>query len=172
MSLAYRPADVGDLLFVTEGWIDSFRTSRSAGLIAMDDWSDIMTRQVRKVLARPGVDAWVAFHPGEKDRIADLYGFIAVERNYDIVRNDFVDGRHVRRMVRTDVPLVHFVYVKKPYRRMGVARGLFKAAGVGPRFNYTCRTSIVTKLAEKIPQATWEHLVARFPKNKPTEKCK
>ncbi len=164
MSLAYRRADAGDLDFIIGGWVDSYRTSRAAGLIQMADWPGIMSDQVRKVLARPGVVAWVAYHPGEKDRIADLYGFIVVETDYEVVRSDRINGRWQRHRVKADVPLVHYVMVKQAFRRMGVARGLFKAAGVGGQFNYTCHTPIVTTLAAKIPGARWEHLVARFPK--------
>jgi len=166
VSLAYRPADLADLGFIIDGWASSYRTSRSAGMIAMEDWDAVMHPQVKKVLQRPGCMTWVAYHPGETDHLADLYGFITVERDYDIHLNEFVRGRHQRRVVRTDVPLVHYVYVRHRQRQNGIARGLFKAAGVNPRerFNYTCRTAEVSDLAAKIPRAEWLHLVARFPK--------
>lgn len=166
MSLAYRPAEPEDLSFIIDGWKDSYRTSRAAGMIQMDDWDAIMADQVKKVLARPDCQTIVAYHSGETDRIADLYGFICVERNYDIHINEFVGGRHRRRMVRTGVPLVHYIFVRQMQRENGIARGLFKAAGVDPsdRFNYSCRTGVVSDLAAKIPRAEWLHLVARFPK--------
>lgn len=165
MSLAYRRATADDLPMIVETWSDNYRCSRSAGLVSMDDWDDIMPGQIRKILARPGVEAFVACHPEETDHVADLYGWIAVERGYEVMRSGYRDGRHVRSRVTATEPLIHYVYVKKGYRKMGLARGLFKAAGItDDQFNYTCRTAIVSHLAAKIPRARWEHLVARFPK--------
>lgn len=163
-ALAYRHATDADLPLIVNSFLDSYRTSRAAGLICMDDWSRVMGEQFRKVLARPGVDVWVAYHPGETDHTADLYGWLAVERDYLLPANQLRSGRRTREMVKADVPLLHYVYVKQPYRRLGVAKGLLRAAGIGERWNYTCRTSVVAELADKIPHARWTHLVARFEK--------
>jgi hypothetical protein len=57
------------------------------------------------------------------------------------------------------------VYVKEPYRRGGIARGLFAAAGVDPRerFFYTCKTGIGAELARsKASRAEWRPLIARY----------
>lgn len=155
-ALAYRLAEPEDMTLVVSTWVESYRTSRSAGLVSMARWADVMGREVADILARPGVAIHVAHHPGEEGRLADLYGWIAVERGYQVERS--------RERVRATEPLVLYVYVKQPYRRLGIARGLFKAAGVGERFNYACRTAVVTRLADKIPGARWEHMVVRFPK--------
>jgi hypothetical protein len=149
---------------VVATFVESYRTSRSAGLIAMEDWQAVMEPQVKKVLARDGVTVHVACHPGETDRRADLYGWIAVERGYVAAEPEVANGRHGHRLVPCDVPLVLYVYVKSPFRKLGIARGLFGAAGIGARWNYACRTSVVTKLAAKMREAEWLHLVARFPK--------
>lgn len=166
-SLAYRPATSDDMPLVVDTWVDSYRLSRAAGMISMEDWADIMTGQVRKVLMRPGVKLWVAYHPGDTDHREDLYGWLAVETEYEIPRNMLRSGRRSREMGKADVPLVHYVYVKQPYRRMKIARGLFKAAGVGDEFNHTCTTAVVSTLTKKnkLPGARWTHLVARFPKH-------
>ena len=166
-SLAYRSAVSSDMPMVVATWADSFRTSRSAGLISMEDWLTVMVPQVRRVLARPGVAVHVACHPGEDDRRSDLYGWIAWETDYSMPAVLNEGGRHERALVKADVPLVHFVYVKSPYRRMGIARGLFRSAGVGDRFNYTCNTAVLSKLRDKISRAAWTPLVARHPKNEP-----
>ncbi len=169
MTLAYRLAVAEDMPMVVASWADSFRTSRSAGLIAMEDWLSVMTVQIRKILARPGTSVHVACHPGEDDHRADLYGWIAVHRGHLVTATEQDGNRHGRRLVENHVPLVLYVYTKAPYRRMGIARGLFRAADVGPRWDYACRTSVVSKLAEKIPpESEWLHLAARFPpKNEP-----
>lgn len=150
MSLAYRPAEAGDVVFIVNSWLSSFRGSHTAGMIAMDDWKQVMERQVRRVLARDGVRAYVAYAPGETDKKVDLYGWIAVELGHD-------------------APLVHYCYCKRAYRRMGIARGLFATAGVDPskRFFYTCKTPSAAVLARhrKIPKARWSPLIARYPKD-------
>ena len=87
---------------------------------------------------------------------------IAYERSdpdfyYGFICGDTSDARY---------PIVHYVYVKGPYRKSGYARGLFAALGVDPdgRFEYTCRTGIVRVLLHKVPRADWNPLAARFPK--------
>jgi hypothetical protein len=151
MSLAYRPAAEPDMVLVVDSWVESYRTAHAAGLIAMEDWRDIMRAQVRKVLARPGGECWVAHKPGDDGSGADLYGWLALERGHSI-------------------PLVHYVYVKQNYRRIfGIGRGLFRAAGIDPaaEFSYTCKTAVVSDLRDKIPRARWTPLVARFAPPKP-----
>lgn len=156
-SLAYRKSDGGDLPFVIHGFLDSFRTSPEAGLIAMSRWRAVMEPEIVDILARPGVEVWVAHHPGEKERGADLYGFVIVER-------DYLDNRRQR---VEDVPLVIYCYVKQAYRGLGIARGLMASAGVGDRFNYVTETSDAKamKRAGKLFAAQRQHLVVRFPKN-------
>lgn len=170
MSLAYRRAEERDLALVIDSWLESYRFAHAAGLIALDDWRDVMVPQVKRVLARPGVAVHVAYHPGETDQRADLYGWIAVERDYVVpVRGrERIDGTKpmwIEKLVASDCPLVHFVYVKEAYRRMGIARGLFKAARVDPtlRFLHTCKTAVVTELKRAIPRAVWSPLIARQP---------
>jgi GNAT superfamily N-acetyltransferase len=119
----------------------------------MEDWRAVMEPQLRKLLTRPGVEVWVACHPGEEDHRSDLYGWIAVERGHR-------------------QPLVLYVYVKQAYRRQGLARGLFAAVGIDPAapFSYAAKTSAVRDLRSKIPLSRWEPLIARFPpKAKPDE---
>lgn len=151
-ALAYRRAGEQDLVFVLDSWLDSYRTAHAAGLIAMEDWRVVMGPQIRKLLQRPGAEVIVAYKPKEASGRADLYGWIAVEGGLA-------------------EPHVHYCYVKQPYRRMGIARGLMASAGIEPegRFRYSCKTGVVSALKPKIPRARWAPLVARFPKNDPCE---
>lgn len=148
MTIAYRPALARDHRFIVSGWSSSFRLSDAAGLIAMDDWAAVMHPQIEKVLARPGCTTIVAHNPNDPDPVADLYGFVALDK-------------------RAAVPYVFYVYVKHHHRGRGIARGLFAAAGVDPlrSFAFACRTraSMEAEAADKIPNARWEPLPARFP---------
>jgi hypothetical protein len=145
-ALAYRSARPADLHFIEETFLDSFRLAHSAGLIAIEEWKEIMSRQWRRLISRPGVEMVVAYHPGDVEPRADLYGWIAVERS----------GTY---------PFLLYVYVKQPYRRMRIGRGLLLSVGLGPEveFEYAAKTPVVTRLTYKFPRATWNPLRARFP---------
>ena len=143
-ALAYRPAADQDRDFVINSWLYSYRTAHAAGLIAMGDWPAVMVPQLEKILARPGASVIVAHRPGEEDSRADIYGWIATETGHER-------------------PLVHYCYVKQPYRRLGIARGLMAASGVGDDFMYSCKTAIASKVSHRIPRARWSPLVVRFP---------
>jgi hypothetical protein len=59
---------------------------------------------------------------------------------------------------------VLYVYVAAPFRRRGIARRLFLAAGIDPmqRFGYVYRTQWSWDLRSKIPLAIHEPLRARY----------
>lgn len=166
MSLAYRPAEPEDLSFIIESFLDSFRTSRAAGLISMETWKEVMRPEWARILARPGIEVYVAYHPGDDSRLADLYAWLVIEREYEIPANLLRSGRRSREMVPADVPLVHYCFTKQAYRRMGVMKGLFRVAGLGKKWNYSTRTPVVSAMTEagKLPHARWLHLVARYEK--------
>ncbi len=147
----YRAATEDDRRFVIGTWASSYKNAHHAGMIASDDWPGIMHRQIEKLMARPHVRTIVAYEPPDF-----LYGFICGD-------------------VSKAVPVVHYVYVKGPYRsqegtdgrRSGPrhARGLFVELGVEPgrTFLYTCRTSIVARLArDKICLARFVPAEARY----------
>lgn len=147
MSLAYRQAQPEDMRLVEESFLDSYRTSHSAGLIAMDDWRDVMTPQIAKLLARPGVEIIVAYNPQAINDKANIYGWLAHETGHP-------------------QPYVIYCYVKQSYRREGLARRLFAQAGIDPTsaFGYAAKVGLLTRLRTAIPLARWQPLTARFPK--------
>jgi hypothetical protein len=140
----YRAAVEGDDIFINYGWLDSYRWAHAAGMIHMDDWRDVMLPQIKRVRARPKTITVVAEEPGA------LAGFICAKPG-------------------NDPPLVFYVYVKEQYRKAGIARGLFRLAGVDPfeRFVYACKTAVVSELMRKIPQAKFDPYAARFDEYKP-----
>lgn len=166
MGLAFRRAEARDKRLIVDSFLESYRHAHAAGLISMESWRDVMAPQFERILSRRGVGTWVAYHPAERDPRADLYGWISVERDFNIPMRVKVGMRWEEQMVPCEAPLVHFIFVKQPYRRLGVARGLFKAAGVNPvdEFLYTAKTPVLGKLAAQIPLARWAPLVARYPK--------
>ncbi len=167
--ITYRPA-VGedDFRFVLATWLYAYQDSHAAGLIQYEDWHRIMYPQLIKVLERTGVCTIVAAWEGEEPGLADLAGWISVERGYHVPGKRTSGGRRLRELVEATEPLVHFVYVKASYRKGGIARGLFRAAGVDPgaSFRHTCKTAVLTELAAKVPHARWCPLIARQPKKR------
>ncbi len=121
MTASYRATTPDDHDFIVSGWSSSYRLSRDIAFIQMAGYADVMHPIIKSVLARPRVEVIVAH--GEV-----LRGFICFERP----------------------DLVNYVYVAQPYRRKGIAAGLFAAAGIDhqSRFRYAART-----------RASWELMV-------------
>lgn len=155
MTVEFRPMVSEERTFVVDAWVRSYQFAHAAGMIAMERWFSIMIPEVERVLARPDARTVVAFETDvdvdERYR-AELYGFITVD-------------------TEPATPVVFYVYVKEPYRKSGIARRLFAAAGVDPArpFVYTCTTGVVSAIyhSRKIPLARWSPLVARFAKDDP-----
>ena len=146
--ISHRPAMSIDRNFVVKSWLASWRDSNTAGMISVDTWFEVMTPQVNARLTWPGVQTIVAFETTNPDITSNAYGFLVI---------DFDDSPKT----------VFYLFVKAPYRRSGIARGLLDVAGIGPntRFSYVCSTPIVSQLQRKIPMGKWTPLLGRFPKS-------
>lgn len=145
--IAFRPAELADRPFIIGAWDESYQEANTAGMVLAANWATVMREQFRQVLDRPYVRTIVAYENEERDRIADLIGFITAEPE-------------------EKPPIVYYVYVISPQRKQGIARRLFKAAGIRPecRFDYVCSTPIVPRLAPKIPLAKWQPRRGRYSK--------
>jgi GNAT superfamily N-acetyltransferase len=144
MTISHRPALTADRQFIVTTWSASYKKSHSAGLVTADDWAGIMHPQLEKILDRTDARAMIATEKSDPDF---FYGWIAGDTS-------------------ESVPVVYFVYVKQPYRRTGIARGLLKAFGVDPSrpFVYVCKTGIVATLSPKIPFARFNNNEVRYSK--------
>lgn len=164
--LKYRAAEAKDWNFVLESWLDSYRTAHAAGLVSMEDWKPLMRRQFQKILSRYGCVTWVAFNPSDPDSGSDLYGWAAVERDFQVPVRKRVNNQWEQILENSEAPLVHYVFVKQAYRKMGIAKGLLRAAGVDVQepFWHSSKTPVLEKLKSKMPQARWNPLLARFSK--------
>lgn len=157
MRLAFRSATSAvDRTFVVESMLESQRTSYSAGLVPIDDWFTTMRAPYTKLLGRDGMRIIVAYEHDDEDF---LYGFIAADPTEQRLADR--DGA-----VRWWPALVLYVFVKQNYRREGIGRALFNAVGVDPAkpFLYAANTQQASRLASKVPQARFNPLAARFPK--------
>lgn len=158
MRVAFRaPQSAEDRKFVIEAWLEGQRTSYSAGLVAIEDWFDVMRPQFTKLMQRPGMQTLVAY---EKDDPDFLYGFVIADPTEQAIPNKDVNSFHYW------PALVLFVFVKVNFRKEGIARRLFEAVGVdiSKPFLYACNTVTASRLASKVPLAKFNPLAARFPK--------
>ncbi len=146
----YRDANAIDRRFVVSAWSSSYKNAHHAGIISAESWATVMHAELERYIERPGVRTIVAYDPPHQ-----LYGFICGEAG-------------------GPMPVVHYVYVKDPYRsedepdgtRSGPrhARGLFAALGVDAArpFLYSCRTVMCARLADKIPLARFTPGALRY----------
>lgn len=155
MSLATRQATPADLVFVVHSWARSYRDSHKAGLEQVADFMQTQPPILRKILSRPGARVLVAYEQAATSTKADIYGWLAYERGFEIPRQGVME--------QPDCPLVHYFYVKQPYRRLGVWAQLMKAAGIAlDRHMYlTCETSVLLDLP--LPRTTFNSNIARNP---------
>ena len=155
-ALSYRLAEPSDDPFLYSAFLDSYKHSHAAGPVPLSDWARVMTPIWAKFLARS--ETWVAHHPGDSGTIANLYGFITVERRF----------RHNGQ----PVPYVVYIYIKQKYRkRFGIFRGLFAAAGIelDQPFHYMAKTGVLSKMKGAAPLAKWSPAYMRHsPPRDPT----
>lgn len=130
-----RPACPDDRAFVVSGWSSSLRLTRDLPLVQMTTYATHMHAILGEVLERPRVEVIVA-------EGSVLQGFMVFERPDHVL----------------------YCYVAQPFRRNGIARQLFAAAGIDPasRFDYACRTKASWVCRHKIPLAIYNPYRARF----------
>src|SRR5262245_30042088 len=147
--------------FVVGSWLDFFKASKSAGLVRIKNWKVLMRPELEGILSRPRCRTVVASHPD-----GTLYGWAAG----DIA--DAFEGR-------PETPLLHAVYVKQLYRKMGFARKLIKAAGIDESKPFLFTTMVPVAGRDRktgsprcslFRNGDWYPRPARFdPKNEPKE---
>lgn len=140
MSLRVIPSRDSDEPWVIATWLDSYRASRSAGLIL--DWYEVMYGQIDKLLSLDTTAVIVAINDELDDPSSDGFGWLAYE---DLPRGDRI---------------LLYCYVKPPFRRMGLADQLLKKAGLDENPRYACKTDLGDKwLREK--RGRWTPAVVR-----------
>lgn len=109
--------------FVYASFLSSFQGSFFAGPLPSEMYCPVYSKVLDTILSRPSVSVHMAYYP-EMEPPFDLYGYLIAEAGHD-------------------VPVVHYAYVKAPYRRRGIAGGLFQAASINHQdiFAYTFNTS-------------------------------
>lgn len=113
LAIETRPAEKPDLAFIFSSWLKSFRESEFAKGIPTSLYYREHHRLIERLLERAQV--LVACNPESPSQI---YGWICFERSRARV--------------------IHYVYVKQPFRELGIAKRLLEAALAGEEgFFYT-----------------------------------
>ncbi len=101
--VAFDKAAPDEIKFIVDAWVRSFRDSPWAGCIGNDKYQEVMRERVNGLLAR-GVQCTVAFPDIVGEGPRRLLGFVATEQP----------------------DLLHYIYVKRGARRMGLASRLIE----------------------------------------------
>ncbi|HYF55619.1 MAG TPA: hypothetical protein VEA41_15310 [Salinarimonas sp.] len=108
-----RRAIPEDLPFVLSSWLECWREAHYAGTLSHDDYFAAYRKALTALLDREDVEVLVAVNPQETERKYEIYGYLCHEKGYR-------------------EPTIHWAYVKFPFRRNGVLKGLLTSAGIDP----------------------------------------
>jgi hypothetical protein len=103
LPLSIRDVEQGDINFIFNSWLQSFRSGLMPKKVDSTIYFSEHHKLIERILKR--APCLVAVNPDDPTQI---YGYVAYEK---------IDGIFV----------LHYVYVKHPFRAMGVMRQLFKA---------------------------------------------
>ncbi len=169
--MTIRTATATDLDFIRNSWRDSYRMSHMAGPIPMNRYRAVYDDLIGQLLARDGVQVLVAYIADHAPP-NDAFGWLCIEHGASAPARVRENGRWTDGMSPLTQPLVHYVYVKQPFRRHHIARSLFVAAGVdvARHWVHTFSTAIVPKIRHTRDWGgVFDPRLARFPKNEPME---
>lgn len=130
-----RPARTEDINFVFDSWLKSWRKSRYAGVVPNHLYYATYRATIESLVAR-GAMLTIACHPVNTDHIL---GWICTEQT--------LDGYAV----------VHYLYVKDPFLKLGVDKELLEAVtGITPGFYTFCYTQVKDALEKEWPGQRWQ----------------
>jgi GNAT superfamily N-acetyltransferase len=151
------------MIFVYDSWMESYRDAHACGPIPDIYYKEDVLKYLKWYVARPDTQVWVAYHPGETaDSKADIYAWAVVESNISLPVRTRLDGRWRNTVEPTDEKLVHYVYTKQGFRKMGIAKKLLSKAGVDSNYPFliSFKTGLV-KDCSLFANARWVPLLAR-----------
>ena len=122
-----RPAEAKDRNFILNSWLRRYRDAISARLVTDAVYYRIQHEVITKILDRPNLLTVVACNPEDPMQI---YGYLVAE-------------------VLDDLLLVHWTYVKGPFRRFGVAKAMLAQLPAAGKVQHTHRTHLLRFLDPK-----------------------
>ena len=134
-AIQIRPAQENDKPFIYSSWLRHYKNrSYFAKRIRTSIYYKWHHLVVEKILDRPTTKVLIAHPPGEPEVIL---GFMVLE--------DQGDGS-----------VIHFCYIKPQFKRMGIARKLFKDFDLKEPIFFTHWTFDLDELIHKIPNLIYD----------------
>jgi ribosomal protein S18 acetylase RimI-like enzyme len=128
-----RAAGEDDVGFVLDSWLRSFRDAWPNCAMPMQVYYEHYRPIAMGLLQRDGVRGMVACRPDQPSR---LYGYVVAEH-------------------AGDIPVLHYLGVKRAYRGVGIAAALARAVGiVDDAFVFTFKGPFAKQLTRGRPGAT------------------
>lgn len=127
-----RPAVEADWRFVSDAWMRSYRDADSAGVVPNHLWPSVMLEMLDGLAAR-GMRVLVLC---SRERPDVLLGFVATE-------------------AVKDGTALHYLFVKRDFRRRGLGAGLLAAADLPSRVFTTHRTPSGERLLRRV-RISWK----------------
>ena len=113
-ALTLRPYTETDLDFIFSSWLSSFKSSHYAGPVPDNVYWKLYQHVLEEIFKRPGFEVTVVCNKDYPDQIV---AYLAWEPG-----------------------IVHYVYVKQPFRQKGIAAYTLMAT-VGSKFQFTFKTA-------------------------------
>jgi hypothetical protein len=131
-----RLATERDLPFVFSSWLNHYKNFSSfARRIRKELFMKTHHKVVELILLRSSTKLWIATPKGEPDVIV---GFLAAERF-------------------SDTQVVHFIFVKEAFRRLGIAQAMMKEAEISiDTLTFTHWTYEVDSIAKRFPEIVYD----------------
>lgn len=121
-----RPMEASDAPFVLNSWLRRYRDSVAARLVTDRVFYQVQHDIILKILAKPELKATVACSLEDSNHI---YGYLIAEDLSKLV---------------PDLVMLHFTYVKGPFRRFGIAKALLQdTIGDHKLVHYSHRTHLL-----------------------------
>lgn len=141
----FRPLEDGDLPWVIDSWLTSFRKSPFAGNVSNHRYRGVYGDTIDDLFER-GMKVLMVARENKPDQ---LFAFLAYE--------DSANG-----------PVVHYMFTRPGSREMGIATALLEQVGAdAARFTHTFRTP---DLRTAFPNARWKPWLSRIKQLDPPRK--
>jgi ribosomal protein S18 acetylase RimI-like enzyme len=117
MDIIYDEPSIDEFKFVLDSWSNSFRKSPYAGVVPNNMWAEVSRSSMTQLMTRATSSTVVALTPVTK------YGeFRKMEAPVEF---DLDRGRVMGYSV-SEPGILHWLYVKKDYRRLGIGKQLLQ----------------------------------------------
>lgn len=142
MNIVFSQPNIDELKLVLDSWSNSFRKSQYAGCIPNNLWPEVSRQTATQLMTRPGASTICALAPADETTRGRVMGYSVSE-----------------------LGILHWIYVKKDYRRLGIGtqllRELVKNWSDGERQHprYTHRTDSSSRFLP--PGWKWDPIPAR-----------